>query len=296
MSRPGEMEVEAVESPGDAGDPDLGDGAALRRYNSAPMINNIGREGSPLSLASDGKSRRNSGGFLSRQGTATPPSPGRVMSSRVNQIKQEEGADLINRETAHERETRAALHISQSCEDLSLSEALPELEKTITQRRSDFFPLSPSPSPTRGIGKQLYSPSLQAPVSPSRAPSPRRFTTKRSASPISHIRPSTLGSLKRKADFEVDHTSKRLFLGTGDLEFNFTSSMLNQSLSPCSSSDCRPSPATSPHVDTPSPTPSPAHAPLSLAALSPDTDPGRSPSPAHTTLSMAGSAFTPVSR
>uniref|UniRef100_S4RXS0 Family with sequence similarity 122B n=1 Tax=Petromyzon marinus TaxID=7757 RepID=S4RXS0_PETMA len=277
------MEVEAVESPGDAGDPDLGDGAALRRYNSAPMINNIGREGSPLSLASDGKSRRNSGGFLSRQGTATPPSPGRVMSSRVNQIKQ-----LINRETAHERETRAALHISQSCEDLSLSEALPELEKTITQRRSDFFPLSPSPSPTRGIGKQLYSPSLQAPVSPSRAPSPRRFTTKRSASPISHIRPSTLGSLKRKArhppDFEVDHTSKRLFLGTGDLEFNFTSSMLNQRseftctltrthgsfLSPCSSSDCRPSPATSPHVDTPSPAPSPAHAPLSLAALSPD--------------------------
>lgn len=39
---------------------------------------------------------------------------------RVNQLRQEETIDLINREVAHEREIHSAMQISQSWEDLSI--------------------------------------------------------------------------------------------------------------------------------------------------------------------------------
>jgi len=39
---------------------------------------------------------------------------------RVNQLRQEETVDLVNREVAHEREIHSAMQISQSWEDLSI--------------------------------------------------------------------------------------------------------------------------------------------------------------------------------
>merc|ERR1712106_53790 len=58
-------------------------------------------------------------------------------------------------------------------------------------------------SPTRGVGRQCFSPSLQQHVRnysfcPSPSPTKKAFTTRRSLSPIS-LRPSPLGQ-KRKWD------------------------------------------------------------------------------------------------
>lgn len=39
---------------------------------------------------------------------------------RVNQLRQEETIDMVNREVAHEREIHSAMQISQSWEDLSI--------------------------------------------------------------------------------------------------------------------------------------------------------------------------------
>uniref|UniRef100_A0A3B3ZI69 Uncharacterized protein n=1 Tax=Periophthalmus magnuspinnatus TaxID=409849 RepID=A0A3B3ZI69_9GOBI len=81
-----------------------------------------------------------------------------------------------------------------------------DLEKSASSspKRIDFVPVSPAPSPTRGIGKkQCFSPSLQILVSsngltPSPIPSPTRRFSRRSQSPINCIRPGILGPLKRK--------------------------------------------------------------------------------------------------
>ncbi|MGH0186912.1 UNVERIFIED_CONTAM: hypothetical protein FKN15_022760 [Acipenser sinensis] len=80
------------------------------------------------------------------------------------------------------QEVQAAMQMSQSWEEsLSLSDN--DLDKSASPKRIDFVPVSPAPSPTRGIGKQCFSPSLQIFVSsnglpPSPVPSPtRRFTT-----------------------------------------------------------------------------------------------------------------------
>ncbi|MGH0189866.1 UNVERIFIED_CONTAM: hypothetical protein FKN15_039360 [Acipenser sinensis] len=98
-----------------------------------------------------------------------------------------------------------------------------DLDKSASPKRIDFVPVSPAPSPTRGIGKQCFSPSLQIFVSsnglpPSPVPSPtRRFTTRRSQSPINCIRPSALGPLKRKGEMETESQPKRLFQGTSTM-------------------------------------------------------------------------------
>ncbi|CAI9616872.1 unnamed protein product [Staurois parvus] len=53
---------------------------------------------------------------------------------------------------------------------------------------------------------------------PSPIPSPtRRFTTRRSQSPINCIRPSVLGPIKRKVEMEMDTQPKRLFQGTTNM-------------------------------------------------------------------------------
>uniref|UniRef100_A0A8C5WAH8 Uncharacterized protein n=1 Tax=Leptobrachium leishanense TaxID=445787 RepID=A0A8C5WAH8_9ANUR len=98
-----------------------------------------------------------------------------------------------------------------------------DLDKSFSPKRIDFVPVSPAPSPTRGIGKQCFSPSLQILVSsngllPSPTPSPtRRFANRRSQSPINCIRPSSLGPLKRKGDMEIESQPKRLFQGTTNI-------------------------------------------------------------------------------
>ncbi|XP_013378531.1 PREDICTED: protein FAM122B isoform X2 [Chinchilla lanigera] len=135
-----------------------------------------------------------------------PSSTNRIPSSRLHQIKREEGLDIMNRETAHEREVQTAMQISQSWdESLSLSDSdFDKPEKLYSPKRIDFTPVSPAPSPTRGFGKQCFSPSLQMFVSSSGLPSspfgtPRRFSNRRYQSPVKCIRPSVLGPLKRKA-------------------------------------------------------------------------------------------------
>ncbi|XP_052011092.1 P2R1A-PPP2R2A-interacting phosphatase regulator 1-like isoform X2 [Xyrauchen texanus] len=191
----------------------------LRRSNSEPMINVLS-DASQVYQREVLRSRRNS--TTVARPNMVPSSPVRVPSTRLQRIKQEEGVDVMNRETAHEREVQAAMQMSQSWEEsLSLSDN--DLEKSSSSpKRIDFVPVSPAPSPTRGIGKkQCFSPSLQILVSsngltPSPVPSPtRRF--RRSQSPINCIRPSILRPLKRKGEMETESQPKRLFQGTTNM-------------------------------------------------------------------------------
>lgn len=215
------MELDLELPPGTGGSPAEGGGSGagggLRRSNSAPLIHGLS-DTSPVFQAEAPSARRNSTTFQNRHGLLLPASPVRMHSSRLHQIKQEEGMDLINRETVHEREVQNAMQISHSWEEsFSLSDN--DVEKSASPKRIDFIPVSPAPSPTRGIGKQCFSPSLQSFVSsnglpPSPIPSPTtRFTTRRSQSPINCIRPSVLGPLKRKCEMETEYQPKRFFQG-----------------------------------------------------------------------------------
>uniref|UniRef100_UPI00398EE6CC protein FAM122B isoform X1 n=1 Tax=Pristiophorus japonicus TaxID=55135 RepID=UPI00398EE6CC len=200
--------------------PGPGDGS-LRRSNSAPIIHGLS-DNSQVFQPDALRNRRNSTTVMNRHSQIVPSSPVRIPSSRLHQIKQEEGMDLMNRETAHERGVQAAMQMSVSWEEsLNLSDN--DLDKSASPKRIDFIPVSPAPSPTRGIGKQCFSPSLQIFVSsnglpPSPNPSPtRRFATRRSQSPINCIRPSALGPLKRKGEMESESQPKRLFQGTTNM-------------------------------------------------------------------------------
>ncbi|KAI5105160.1 protein FAM122B isoform X1 [Silurus meridionalis] len=197
-----------------------GDGH-LRRSNSEPMINGLS-DNSQVFQRDIQRSRRNSTTLVNRP-NMVPSSPVRIPSTRLERIKQEEGVDVMNRETAHEREVQAAMQMSQSWEEsLSLSDNDFEKSSSSSPKRIDFVPVSPAPSPTRGIGKkQCFSPSLQILVSsngltPSPIPSPTRRFSRRSQSPINCIRPSILGPIKRKVSGEMEAESqpKRLFQGT----------------------------------------------------------------------------------
>ncbi|XP_037367806.1 PABIR family member 2 isoform X4 [Talpa occidentalis] len=184
-------------------EPDTSDGCTLRRANSAPLIHGLS-DLSQIFQPYTFRTRRNSTTVMSRHSL-------------------EEGMDMVNRETAHEREVQTAMQISQSWdESLSLSDSdFDKPEKLYSPKRIDFTPVSPAPSPTRGFGKQCFSPSLQMFVSssglpPSPVPSPRRFS-RRSQSPVKCIRPSVLGPIKRKGEMETESQPKRLFQGTTNM-------------------------------------------------------------------------------
>ncbi|XP_075043364.1 PABIR family member 2-like isoform X4 [Mixophyes fleayi] len=217
------MELD-VEVPSDGG---------LRRSNSAPHINGLS-DHSQVFQPYIVRARRNS-------------------TTVVNRQSLEEGADLMNQETAREREVQTAMQMSLSWEEsFSLSDNdFDKLDKPSSPKRVDFVPVSPAPSPTRGIGKQCFSPSLQMCLSsnglpPSPVPSPTRRFTARSQSPINCIRPSALGPIKRKVEMEIESQPKRLFQGTTTMlspdsthlsHFSCISSDLDSSSSICSSSD-----------------------------------------------------------
>lgn len=210
----------------------------LRRSNSAPMINGLS-DNSQVFQREVLRSRRNSTTVVNRP-NMVPSSPIRVPSTRLHQIKQEEGVDVMNRETAHEREIQAAMQMSQSWEEsLSLSDNDLEKSASSSPKRVDFVPVSPAPSPTRGIGKkQCFSPSLQILVSsngltPSPVPSPTRRFSRRSQSPINCIRASILGPMKRKGEMETESQPKRLFQGTTTMLSSDVSSL--SELSSCHS-------------------------------------------------------------
>ncbi|XP_021788398.1 protein FAM122B isoform X15 [Rhinopithecus roxellana] len=176
-------------------EPDTSYGGTLRRSSSAPLIHglsDLSQVFQPYTL----RTRRNSTTIMSRHSL-------------------EEGLDMMNRETAHEREMQTAMQISQSWdESLSLSDSdFDKPEKLYSPKRIDFTPVSPAPSPTRGFGKMFVSSSG---LPPSPVPSPRRFS-RRSQSPVKCIRPSVLGPLKRKGEMETESQPKRLFQGTTNM-------------------------------------------------------------------------------
>ncbi|XP_017367475.1 protein FAM122B isoform X4 [Cebus imitator] len=175
-------------------EPNTADGGTLRRSSSAPLIHGL----SDLSQVFQPYTR-------TRRNSTT------IMSSH----SLEEGLDMMNRETAHEREMQSAMQISQSWdESLSLSDSdFDKQEKLYSPKRIDFTPVSPAPSPTRGFGKMFVSSSG---LPPSPVPSPRRFS-RRSQSPVKCIRPSALGPLKRKGEMETESQPKRLFQGTTNM-------------------------------------------------------------------------------
>ncbi|XP_023373144.1 protein FAM122B isoform X3 [Otolemur garnettii] len=184
-------------------EPDTSDVGTLRRSNSAPLMHGVS-DFAPVFEPYTVRGRRNSTTNMSRHSL-------------------EEGLDLMNRETAHERELQTAMQISQSWdESLSLSDSdFEKPEKLYSPKRIDFTPVSPAPSPTRGLGKQCFSPSLQTLVSSSGLPSspgssPRQFS-RRSQSPVKCIKPSVLGPLKRKGEMETESQPKRLFQGTSNV-------------------------------------------------------------------------------
>uniref|UniRef100_A0A3B5LUC7 PABIR family member 2 n=1 Tax=Xiphophorus couchianus TaxID=32473 RepID=A0A3B5LUC7_9TELE len=178
----------------------------LRRSNSAPMINGLS-DNAQVFQREILRCRRNSTTVVNRP-SMVPSSPIRVPSTRLHQIKQEEGVDLMNRETAHERGVQVAMQMSHSWEEsLSLSDN--DMEKSSSPKRIDFVPVSPAPSPTRGIGKKVSNG-----LTPSPIPSPTRRFSRRSQSPINCIRASILGPMKRKGEMETESQPKRLFQGT----------------------------------------------------------------------------------
>ncbi|GAB1302777.1 PABIR family member 2 [Apodemus speciosus] len=170
---------------------DTSEGGTLRRSNSAPLIHVL------------------SGSDLSQVFEPYPLKTGRNSTTIMSHHSLEEGLDMMNRETANEREAQAGMQISQSWdESLSLSDSdFDKPEKLYSPKRIDFTPVSPAPSPTRGLGKQSLSPSLQMFVSssgmpPTSVPNPRHFS-RRSQSPVKCIRPSVLGPIKRKGDLNL---------------------------------------------------------------------------------------------
>ncbi|XP_019516792.1 PREDICTED: protein FAM122B isoform X3 [Hipposideros armiger] len=205
-------------------EPDTSDGGTLRRSSSAPLIHGLS-DLSQVFQPYTFKTRRNSTTIMSRHNLLLSPLPNRIPTSRLHQLKREEGMDLMNRETAHEREVQTVMQISQSWdESLSLSDSdFDKPEKLYSPKRIDFTPVSPAPSPTRGFGKQCFSPSLQMFVSSSGLPpspgipTPRRFSSRRHRSPVKCIKPSVLGPVKRKGEMETESQPKRLFQGTTNM-------------------------------------------------------------------------------
>ncbi|XP_048884999.1 protein FAM122B isoform X2 [Brienomyrus brachyistius] len=245
----------------------------LKRSNSAPMINGLS-DHSQVFHREINPNRRNSTTVVNRP-SLVPSSPIRIPSSRLHQIKQEEGVDVMNRETAHEREVQTAMQMSHSWEEsLSLSDNDFDKSSSSSPKRIDFVPVSPAPSPTRGLRKkQCFSPSLQILVSssgPSPVPSPTRRFSRRSQSPINCIRPSILGPIKRRGEVEMEMESqpKRLFQGSTTMLSPEASHLAD--LAPCLSSDLLDGSLSSVGSSSGSPakmdgvSPSPGNSPLSL--------------------------------
>lgn len=189
-------------------EPDTSDGGILRRSSSAPLIHGLS-DLSQVFQPYTFRTRRNSTTIMSRHSLVS---------------REEEGMDVMNKEAAHERAVQTAMQISQSWdESLNLSDSdFDKPEKLYSPKRIDFTPVSPAPSPTKGFGKQCFSPSLQMSVNssglpPNPIPNPRHFSSRRSQSPVKCIRPSVLGPLKRKGEMETESQPKRLFQGATNM-------------------------------------------------------------------------------
>ncbi|ELU11304.1 hypothetical protein CAPTEDRAFT_226106 [Capitella teleta] len=232
---------------------------SLKRSNSAPMINVLVSSASPTLVSSS------LGASTSAISIQTPPcitvsasaypeprirrfstssmalhSPtARIQTpvkTRLIQIKQEETSNLMQREAAHEREVQMTQQIYRGLDNLAMDEShqsdICKRPKSLGEPlhiQTCLFNHTGSPSPTRGLMRQCFSPSLQQSVaggvlSPTPSPSPTRKTFRRSASPIT-LRPSPLG-IKRKMDMDWnDHCSpKRLHSSPHSHNLHFSAS------------------------------------------------------------------------
>uniref|UniRef100_A0A1B6MAC7 Protein FAM122A n=1 Tax=Graphocephala atropunctata TaxID=36148 RepID=A0A1B6MAC7_9HEMI len=212
--------------------------AILKRSSSAPMINELSstmttststattsRESMTFNVFSlvAPRTRRFSASFSPHPHSPTLLSP--RLTPRVSQLRQEECLDVaVGRETAHERELNNTMVMSQSWEDLTIVGTSPKCDgedKNAKPRVGlcdplhlhlpSLSPVCSSPSPTRMLSRQVFSPNMwKTNLSPSPT---RKFTTRRSLSPIA-MRPSSLGSVKRKFDLEDNEPpAKRLSMG-----------------------------------------------------------------------------------
>ncbi|KAL3280536.1 hypothetical protein HHI36_003768 [Cryptolaemus montrouzieri] len=182
----------------------------LKRCSSAPMINETNtimttappasstNRDSALNIfaAAQTRTRRFSASFSPVPGS---PVSGLRLTPRINQLRQEEHADISNsRELAHEREIQHTIQISQSWEDLSLmSESQGDAKAKMAPLHVSLgsFNLNcNSPSPTR-----ICSPSFQSPTRTSRT------LIRRSASPV--LKPSPLGVKRKLDDDKLDYYS-----------------------------------------------------------------------------------------
>ncbi|XP_077988039.1 P2R1A-PPP2R2A-interacting phosphatase regulator 1-like [Glandiceps talaboti] len=207
----------------------------LRRSNSLPSVTTttassttLSDEHAPLFVPYEvSRIRRHSASLSSNVNNNSSPTGSSSapikIPSRINQIKQEDKLDhdFNRRESVHERGVTSSFQLSHSWDEFTLSEspssrndkALSKFAEPLTIFPSTLpLSASPSPSPTRVLGKQCYSPSMQMPIrsnslTPSPTPSPTRrtFTSRRSMSPVT-IRPSILAqTLKRKlGDCDVE--------------------------------------------------------------------------------------------
>ncbi|XP_063239621.1 P2R1A-PPP2R2A-interacting phosphatase regulator 1 [Bacillus rossius redtenbacheri] len=209
---------------------DVDSPASLKRSSSAPMINELSttmssatttastRDALPFSGCAGGSARprRFSGSFSPVHGAASAGVPPRL-TPRVSQLRQEECVHVAEREAAQERELHSTMQMSQSWEEglnlAELGDAAGRQERRASRVCDPLLlslpPCSPacsSPSPTRqGLGRQCFSPGVQALLRTSPSPSPTRkgFSTTRSSSPIA-MRPSSLGPVKRKFQLDDD--------------------------------------------------------------------------------------------
>nr|KAF6435359.1 family with sequence similarity 122C [Rousettus aegyptiacus] len=124
--------------------------------------------------------------------------------------------DLMDRETMHEWEVQTTIQISHSWEEhLNLSD---NLEKPSSPKSIDLIPVSSAASPLRRNGKQYFSPSLKTCVNcTTLLPSPIANSTQQftigNQSSTNIMRPSILGSLKRKGEMAFEDQPKRFFQG-----------------------------------------------------------------------------------
>lgn len=197
----------------------------LIQNNQSASINIASTQGSPaqrehlslslltprtrrFSCSSNGNGTANNSSSTNNNSGLISPGPPRL-APRVSQLRLEECSDSQNvnvREANHEREVHSALSMSQSYEDLTLV-----MNENWSFKNNEEFsnPLhvslpssnacsSPSPTSRQNVMR------LCAGMSPS--PTRRTFATRRSMSPIA-MRPSPLGSVKRKFDMIDDGNS-----------------------------------------------------------------------------------------
>ncbi|XP_064240375.1 PABIR family member 1 isoform X2 [Aotus nancymaae] len=201
------------------------DSNILRRVSSVPLINGLGFNSQVLQ-ADTLRVRRNRKTFGNQHYLLSPPSAFRGSISRLHQIKQEEAMGLINRETMYEQKVQTEIKMSRSWEEsLKLSDN--SLQKSSSLKCIDLTPVSLKASSIRRTGKQYFSPSLQtsvnctcSPSSPVPSPIQQCIT---SQNPTNIIRPSILGSLKRKDEMAFQYQPKKIFQGTTNMLFSDTS-------------------------------------------------------------------------